>query len=144
MARRPRPRRHSPVVQALLRLHLDLSRKLARLGDAERPSIRIDVWHVECVLRLLEPGITIGYRRKPNPWFKHGSLFRSAVEVIRAAGRPMHTREIVWTLIERKGVKPDILSVADLVKSVERSLVYHRGRKIVAVGSRPVHWKLAN
>jgi hypothetical protein len=143
MARRPRPRRHSPVVQALLRLHLDLSRKLAR-SRVDRPSVRIDVWHVEAVLRLLEPGITIGYRREPNPWFRHGTLFRSAVAVLRREGRPMHTREIVWAIIQERGIKPDILSLGDLVKSVERSLRYHRGGKIVAVGSHPVHWKLAD
>jgi hypothetical protein len=136
-------RRHKPVVLALLRLHLDLTRKLAR-ADAERPSVRIDIWHVEAVIRLLEPGITIGYRRKPNPWFKHGTLFRSAVEVLRAAGRPMHSREIVSALLRQRGIQADILSVGDLVKSVERSLVYHRGRRIVAVGTHPVHWKLAD
>jgi hypothetical protein len=144
MTKRPRPRRHSPVVLALLRLHLDLTRKLGRLGDTERPSIRIDVWHVECVIRLLEPNTKISYSRKPNPWFKHGTLFRSAVEVIRAAGRPMYSREIVHALIEQRGIKPDILSVADLIRSVERSFYYHRGGKIVAVGSRPAHWKLAD
>jgi hypothetical protein len=135
-------RRHKPVVLALLRLHLDLTRKLAR-AKAERPSVRIDIWHVEAVIRLLEPGTTIGYRRKPNPWFRHGTLFRSAVEVLRAAGRPMHAREIVSALLQQRGIKADILSVGDLVRSVERSLVYHRGGSIVAVGSHPVHWKLA-
>jgi hypothetical protein len=136
-------RRQKPAVLALLRLHLDLTRKLAR-NTPERPSVRIDIWHVECVMRLLEPGITIGYRRKPNPWFKHGTLFRSAVEVLRAAGRPLHTRKIVEALCKHKGISADILTFADLVKSVERSLVYHRGGRIVAVGSRPVHWKLAD
>jgi hypothetical protein len=138
-------KRHKPVTLALLRLHLDLLRKLER-AKLERPSIRIDVWHVECVIRMLEPGITIKQieRRKPNPWFKRGTMFRSAVEVLRAAGRPMHTRELVDAMCKRKGINPDILSFADLVKSVERSLVYHRGRSIVTVGSRPVHWKLAD
>jgi hypothetical protein len=135
-------RRHKPVILALSRLHLDLTRKFAR-HKGQRPSLLVDVWHVEHVLRLLEPGITIGYRRKPNPWFKHGTLFRSAIEVLRRARRPMHSREIVHALIEWKGIKPDILSVADLIRSVERSFRYHRGGKIVAVGSRPVHWKLA-
>ena len=127
-------------------MHADLTRKLARPGDAERPSVRIDVWHLECVIRLLEPGVKIRQieRRKPNPWFKHGTIFPAAVEVLRAAGRPMHTREIVHAIIERRGIRPDILSVADLVKSVERSLRFHQGRSIVAVGSRPVHWKLAD
>ena len=126
-----------------MRVHLDLTRKLARPGF-ERPSVRIDLWHVECVIRIFEPNSTVGYRRKPNPWFKHGTLFRSAVEVLRRAGRPMHSREIVHALIEWKGIKPDMLSVADLIRSVERSFRYHRGGKIVAVGARPVHWKLAD
>jgi hypothetical protein len=124
-------------------LHLDLTRKLAR-AKAERPSVRIDIWHVEHVIRLLEPGIAIGYRRKPNPWFRYGTLFRRAVEVLRAAGRPMHSREIVLALLQKHNITDaDPLAVRDLVKSVERSLVYHRGRDIVTVGSRPVHWKLA-
>jgi hypothetical protein len=135
-------RRHKPVTLALLRLHLELTRKLAK---QRRPSVRVDIWHVEAVIRLLEPAITIGYRRKPNPWFKRGTLFRLTVETLRAAGRPMHSREIVLALLQRHGVTDaDPLAVADLVKSVERSLVYHRGRSIVAVGSHPVHWKLAD
>jgi hypothetical protein len=136
-------RRHKPVTLALLRLHLDLLRKLER-AKLERPSLRVDVWHVEAVIRLLEPGVTIKQieRRKPNPWFKHGTLFPAAVAVLRAAGRPMHTREIVFALLQRRGIQADIISMDDLIRSVERSLVYHRGRSIVAVGSRPVHWKL--
>jgi hypothetical protein len=142
MARR-RPS-HKPVVRALLRLHLDLYRKIAR-HKAQRDSLYIDVWHVEHVLRLLEPGITIEHRRKPNPWFKHGTLFRRAVEILRTARDPMHTREIVWALFRQHGITPeDPLAVAHLVKSVERSLRYHQGGKIVAVGTHPVHWKLAD
>jgi hypothetical protein len=136
-------RRHKPVTLALLRLQLDLTRKLAR-HKLQRPSLRVDIWHVEAVIRLLEPGITIGYRRKPNPWFKHGTLFRLTVETLRAAGRPMHSREIVLALLQKYHVTDaDPLAVGDLIKSVERSLVYHRGRSIKAVGSRPVHWTLA-
>jgi hypothetical protein len=137
-------RRRKPVILALLRLHLDLTRKLNR-SKGQRPSLGVDIWHVEAVLRLLEPGITIGYRRKPNPWFRHGTLFRLAVEALRAAKRPMHSREIVLALLQKHNITDaDALAVADLVKSVERSLLYHRGRTVEAVGSRPVHWKLAH
>jgi hypothetical protein len=55
----------------------------------------------------------------------------------------MHTREIVAKLIQQRGIRPDTLSIGDLLKSVERSPRYHRGRSLVAVGERPVHWKLA-
>jgi hypothetical protein len=92
----------------------------------------------------LDPTTKIGYSRKPNPWFKRGTLFRGAVEVLRTAERPLKTREIVEAMLARRGIKVDMFTFADLVKSVERSLRYHWGRGISAVGSRPVHWKLAD
>jgi hypothetical protein len=38
--------------------------------------LRIDVWHVEHVIQLLEPDVTIRQteRRKPNPWFTRYSV----------------------------------------------------------------------
>jgi hypothetical protein len=138
-------RRHKPVTLALLRLHADLLRKLER-ANPDRPSLRVDIWHVECVIRLLEPGVPIRRldRRRPNPWFKHGTIFPAVIAVLRTAERPMHTREITWAIIVQRGIRPDSLSIDDLMKSVERSLRYHQGRSIVAIGSRPVHWKLAD
>jgi hypothetical protein len=39
-------------------------------------------------------------RNKSNPWFKRGTLYRSAVDVLRRAGTPMTAREIAEYLLE--------------------------------------------
>jgi hypothetical protein len=63
---------------------------------------------------------------------------------MRIAGWPLSGREITLALLAKRGVTDASRdAVNDLVCSVERSLVYHRGRSIEAVGSRPVHWTLA-
>jgi hypothetical protein len=54
---------------------------------------------VEAVVKMLQPGFNIASiaakrRNKSNPWFKRGTLFRSAVDVLRRAGTPMTAREI--------------------------------------------------
>jgi hypothetical protein len=48
---------------------------------------------VEAVPKMLQPdfnvcGIAAKRRNKSNPWFKRGTLFRSAVDVLRKAGSP--------------------------------------------------------
>jgi hypothetical protein len=136
--------RHKPATRALLRLHADLIRKL-ETSRHDRPSLRVDIWHVEATIRLFQPGVRIGGGRKPNPWFRHGTLFRGAIEVLKAAKRPLSAPEITLALLQQRGVTDaDPAAVYDLRRSVERSLVYNRGRSIAAVGSRPVHWKLAD
>src|ERR1019366_3196684 len=46
---------------------------------------------VEAVMQMLQPGFNnrssaAKRRNKSNPWFKRGTLFRSAVDVMRRAG----------------------------------------------------------
>jgi hypothetical protein len=138
--------RYRPATYALLRLRADLIRK-SENSRQQRPSLRVDIWHVEAVIRLLEPGARIRAleRRKPNPWFKHGTLFRLTVEALKAAGRPLSSREITLALLNQHGITDaDPRAVRNLICSVERSLVYHRAGSVEAVGSRPVHWKLAD
>jgi hypothetical protein len=48
---------------------------------------------VEAVLQVLQPGFSVASiaakrRNKSNPWFKRGTLFRSAVDVLRRASSP--------------------------------------------------------
>jgi hypothetical protein len=133
---------------ALLRLHAEIAGKMVQ-NRAEAKRLRRKLDHVDAVLRMLEPGINIHtaavQKRKSNPWFKRGTLFRLTVEALKATGRPLSSREITLALLAQRGVREaDPRAVRDLICSVERSLVYHRGRSIMAVGSRPVHWKLAD
>jgi hypothetical protein len=54
--------------------------------------------HVEAVIKMLDPaynlaGITVK-RRKPNKWFKRGTLYRRALDVLRTATEPMTASQI--------------------------------------------------
>jgi hypothetical protein len=62
---------------------------------------------VEAVVKMLQPGFNVASiaakrRNKSNPWFKRGTLFRSAVDVMRRAGTPMTAREIADALVADK------------------------------------------
>jgi len=62
---------------------------------------------VEAVMQMLQPGLSVAAiaakrRNKSNPWFKRGTLFRSAVDVMRRAGTPMTAREIADALVADK------------------------------------------
>jgi hypothetical protein len=59
--------------------------------------IRMSMMQVEAVLKMLRPDFNVALiapkrRVVGNPWFKRGTLFRSAVDVMRRAGRPMTAR----------------------------------------------------
>jgi hypothetical protein len=64
--------------------------------------------HVEAVLKMIEPGYDVRpiavRRRKPNPWFKRGTVFRCALDALRAAGQPLTIREIALAMLAAKGV----------------------------------------
>src|SRR5712691_7499439 len=110
--------RHKPATYALLRL----------LAELTRP---IDRWHIEATIQLLEPGFKPRPlpRRTPNPWFKPGTLFRRAVDALRAAGRPLTTREIALAMLAQRGVtNADRAAARSLVRSVDSVLRFHNGR----------------
>src|SRR5437588_8287513 len=112
--------RHKPATYALLRL-------LAELTDP------LDRWHVEATIQLLEPGFKprpLG-RRKPNPWFKPGTIFRHAMDALRAAGVPLTSREIAFTLLaSRQVTNADPATVRSFVVSVDSVLRFHKGREV--------------
>jgi|NGEPerStandDraft_6_1074524.scaffolds.fasta_scaffold272314_2 hypothetical protein len=61
---------------------------------------------VEAVVKMLQPGFNVAgiaakRRNKSNPWFKRGTLFRSAVDVLRRAATPMTAREIADIVARR-------------------------------------------
>jgi hypothetical protein len=54
--------------------------------------------HVEAVIKMLDPTYNLRRiaveSRKPNQWFKRGTVYRRAVEALRTAEQPLTTREI--------------------------------------------------
>src|ERR1700731_2750834 len=100
---------HQPALYALIALHAELGGKIK---DNKRQAAKLwsDMKHVEAVLRLLEPGydtrrIAVRRRYNPNPIFKRGTVFRAALEIMRASGVPMTADEISLALYRSKGVQ---------------------------------------
>src|SRR5436190_8507365 len=70
-------------------------------------------------------------RRQPNPWFKRGTVYRRAVDVLRVASEPLTAREIAErVLVVAKVANPKKAALADLAGSVLASLRNHKGKGI--------------
>ena len=94
------------AVYTLGLLHAELAGKLLA-NKREVIRLRTAMMQVEAVVKMLDPGFNVcgiaaKRRNKSKPWFKRGTLFRSAVDVMRRAGTPMTAREIADALIADK------------------------------------------
>src|SRR5580698_2899036 len=85
-----------PAVAYLIRLHADIG---GRILDNKRQAERLaaDAVAVEAVIKMFDPEFNaraISARRRVtgNPWFKRGTMFRAALDAMRAAQGPMTPR----------------------------------------------------
>jgi hypothetical protein len=133
----------------LEQLHAELAGKILDTRK-EAHRLRESMRHVEAVLKLLEPGYSVRRiavrRRKPNPWFKRGTVLRHVLDVLRGADGPMTAREIVHAMLAAKGVadaKP--FDIRSLISSVQSCLQNHNGATVhnVAEGM-PGRWILSS
>lgn len=132
----------------LEQLHAELAGKIL---DNKREAKRLieSMKHVEAVLKLLEPGYNVRpiavRRRKPNPWFKRGTVLRYALDVLRRAERPLTAREVTERMLEARGAKDaKPKAIRDLIGSVQSSLKNHEGNGLVMVGEgMPGRWQIA-
>lgn len=139
--------RHS-AVNALVRLHADICGKLVNTRrEADR--LTEDTRHVEAVIRLFDPdhkvnNITPRRRHKANGVFKHGTLFRGALDVLRSLGEPMTTQEMVLTLFNLRGVgEPTKKQVRTASVALQSGLRKHEGHsveRVVRDGRAPFQW----
>ena len=132
----------------LEQLHAELGGKILD-NKAEAKRLAIAMMHVEAVLKMLDPAYSVRAisvrRRKPNPWFKRGTVFREALGIMRKAEGPLTAREITDRMIAAKGVQnPAPKAARDLVGAVNASLQNHRGKNVESVGDgMPARWKLS-
>jgi hypothetical protein len=96
---------------------------------------------------MLQPGFSVKglsakRRNKSNPWFKRGTLFRSAVDVMRRAGTPMAAREIAEALIAGKTPEATRKQAIDLQAAILVALRKRNGVTVIGEGA-PARWKLA-
>lgn len=140
--------KHTPAMFALLRLHAELGGKIKE-NKSEAKRLAKCMKHVEAVLRMLEPGYDVRpiavRRRKPNPWFKRGTIFRTALGVLRTAGKPLTARDIALAMLAlRKVANAAPRAVSDLAGTVQSSLHNHKGGAVKVAGQgSPAHWTIA-
>ena len=143
-------RAHIQTKQAkftLERLHAELAGK-ALESKAEGERIHQAMRHVEAVLKLLDPEYNLRpiavRRRKPNPYFKRGTVFRAALDALRTAGKPMTAAEITRAMLAANNVinVPD-KARADLEGAVRAALKGRDGVLPVGEGT-PTRWALAS
>jgi hypothetical protein len=135
-----------PAVAYLVRLHADLGGKIwENKKEAER--LAENMKHVEAVIKLFNPafnvrGIAVRRRYKGNPWFKRGTLFRHAMEIMRQTKVPLTSRQIAELLLASKGIH-DRTVERDLANSVQASLRNREGKIVEVIGTgMPQRWRL--
>ena len=137
------------ATHTLEQLHAELGGKILD-NKAEAKRLAAAMVHVEAVLKMLQPGYDVRpiavRRRKPNPYFKRGTVWRSALDVLRAAGgRPLTAREITERMLIERGVTNAPLKAArDLAGAVQSSLRNHDKTVVAQIGNgMPARWALA-
>ncbi len=64
---------------------------------------------VEAVIKMLDPNYSLASiavkRRKQNKWFKRGTLYRKAIDVLRMATEPMIAQELAAAILAAAGVQ---------------------------------------
>jgi hypothetical protein len=94
------------AVYTLGLLHAELAGKLLA-NKREAIRLRTAMMQVEAAMKMLKPDVNIRLiapkrRNVGNPCFKRGTLFRSAVDVLRRAQAPMTARQIADAMLAGK------------------------------------------
>ena|SRR5579864_6479270 len=138
--------RTSQAKLTLLQLHAELGGKILD-NKTEADRLRQAMEHVEAVIKILDPAHNlrcISIRRKtPNPWFKRGTIYRTALEVLRKASAPLSASEIAARMLEAKRVKDAPRSAVEKLEGAIRASLENHPTAVVAVSrERPLRWSL--
>jgi hypothetical protein len=134
-----------PAIFTLERLHSELGGKILE-NRQQHESLAEQMRQVEAVIKMLDPTYSLRAisvkRRQPNPWFKRGTVYRRAVDVLRTATEPLTAREIAErVLAAAKVTKPDKAALADLIGTINSSLRNHDGKGVARTNEgSPAQW----
>jgi hypothetical protein len=139
--------KHKPAMYALLDLHSTLGGEILRNKD-EAERLRKNMQHVEAVIKMLEPQFSLRRvavkRRKANQWFRRGTLYRKAVDVLRTAEQPMTATDIAWAVLNKANIQTtDKKAVQALGQGIQSGLRKHKGKSVEVVNDGfPALWRL--
>ena len=137
------------ALHALIDLHKTIGGEILR-NKEQAKELAEKMKHIEAVLQMLDPGFNLRpiavRRRRPNPWFKRGTVFRSALDVLRTAQEPLTVSEIADRMLQAKGVEErPVEAIRHLWGAIQSSLRNHKGGRVVAhEGRSPVRWSLTD
>jgi|SRR5258706_4571098 hypothetical protein len=136
------------TLSGLVRLHAELGRKISE-NRREAATLAQAMKHVEAVIRLLDADFNIKQiaakrRYKGNAWFRRGTMFRMALDVLRKTAAPLTAREIVAAMLRAKGVAElPHRQRRSLSSAVQSSLRNNEGKTVERVGEGvPRRWLL--
>lgn len=138
-----------PTLCALKRLHAEIGGKIID-NRKNIKRLREDKRHVAAVIRMFSPeydvkAIAARRKYKANPWFRRGTLFRSALDIMRAASEPLTVAAIVDRMLAAKGVtSARIDQIRGLQSAVLASLRNREGKGRVQIADNriPARWRL--
>ncbi len=142
-----KPHPKHPAVPFIIRLHADIGGRILE-NKRQADQLAADAKAVEAVIRMFDPGFNaraIAARRRVtgNPWFRRGTLFRHALDVLRASKEPLTVGQIAKALLESKGVTPTRKQLSGIEAGVRSSLENHAGKTVQRVGEGvPKRWRL--
>src|SRR6266851_2946405 len=116
---------HRPAIQTLERLHAELGGQILE-NKTEALKLAESMRHVEAVIKMLDPTFNLRRiavkRRTPKPWFKRGTVYRRAVDVLRTATWPLTAREIAERVLAMANIAKPKRALADLIGTISSSL----------------------
>jgi hypothetical protein len=141
---------NSPTLCALRRLHAEIGGKI--IDNRQRAKrLREDRKHVAAVIKMFSPdydlrAIPARRKYKANAWFRRGTLFRSALDVMRVADRPLTVHQIVNRMMETKGIAGARMDqVRGLQAAVLASLRHREGKGVQRTNEgKPARWRIAS
>ena len=135
-------------MQTLERLHSELGGQILE-NKHKHQELADKMRHVEAVLKMLDPTYNLRpisvKRRVANQWFKRGTLYRRAIDVLRTADKPMTGTELAWAVLAADNIKTDDnKAVTILGAGIQASLRNHAGKSVEIVNEGiPARWRLA-
>jgi hypothetical protein len=134
------------AIYTLGQLHSELAGKLLS-NQREAKRLRTAMLQVEAVMKMLDPAFNLRIiapkrRNTSNPWFKRGTLYRSAIDVLRTATEPLSPMQIVNALLASKSATGTRKQVKNLEAAIRAALKSHEGNGVEASGDNPARWRL--
>jgi hypothetical protein len=106
--------------------------------------------HVEAVIKLFDPDYSVRQiaakrKQRTNPWFKRGTLFRVALDVLRKATEPLTVAQVTDGVLAARNIKDATREQWNGIAAGIRScLEKNAGGTVQRAGEgHPMRWRIA-